>query len=518
MGEVLGVIIVVGVVVWLIYLLVVHVIAPIAGVLGTIVLACGVIYAFGISISSFMKSLLLHKNPYTTYIDTHKEAAAGIRRNYFFGPGYHQIKITIRDAFENQGEYIGKVKTWWEEFRKKHVGQWYIKIWADLFYFAACICAYVFGSIWTSVFSVALFSVIAVGMIGFYAFFSILWLTDRITLMARSVQSRCPNCKKISIVPVFCCPECGAQHPNLTPGPYGVFSIKCSCGYKLPTTIFNGRSQMEALCPFCQTSLAASNARQFGIQMVGGVSSGKTTFLTAYWHLYLDSLRNDASLEYECYPQESFDELERWFQSGLSLATSEMNANMYSVIHRRRDAIPYQMTIYDVAGEAFADMTSDVQQQQLRYCEGLIFVIDPTATAEANSIPISGFVSEFKKLRGTHASKLSEIPVAVIISKSDLFKREIGLPKIKSIYSAAQRTDTGAAAVSMETTRDEICRKFLYDHGFSAVLNMIDSEFINLQFFSTSAMGHDASEGDPYVPWGVLEPVNWILSRCGVQF
>lgn len=502
------------IVLWLIYLLIVHVIAPISGILAVVALTCGMLYALVTSTIGFMKSLLLHKDPYTTYVDKHKEAASGIKRNYYFGPGYHQIAVTIRDAFENQRSSIVTIKDWVEDFRLDH--PWYINIWANLFYFAALICTYVFGTIWTASFSILLFSVISVGMVGFYIFFTVLWLTDRATLIVRSVQSRCPNCKRISIVPVFCCPGCGVQHVNLTPGPYGVLNLKCSCGSNLPTTIFNGRSRLEALCPYCQTSLAASNARQFGIQMIGGVSSGKTTFLTAYWHLYIEKLRGSTGLEYECFPQESFDELEYWFWNGLSLATSETNANMYSVVHKRPGSIPYQMTIYDVAGEAFEDMTNDIQQQQLRYCEGLIFIVDPTVEVEANSTPITGFVGEFKKLRGTHTSKLSEIPVAVVISKADLFKREIGLPKIKSVYNAERGTEEAAPAY--DTVRDDICRNFLQSHGFGAVLNILESEFMNLHFFSTSAIGHSAAEGDPYSPWGVLEPVDWIMTKCGVQF
>lgn len=515
--EILGVLIAIAVIVWLIYLLIVYVIAPISGVLGVIALSAGTLYALWISVRSFVKSLLLHKNPYTTYVDKHKEASAGVRRNYFFGPGYHQIAITIHDAFENLGLHIADVRGGWTGFREKHVGQWYIKIWADIFYFAVWVSTYIFGSIWTVIFSVILFSVIAVGMAGFYVFFGALWLSDRIALTARSIQSRCPNCKRISIVPIFCCPECGAQHVNLTPGAYGVFAIKCSCGNKLPTTIFNGRSQLEALCPYCQTPLAASDAKQFGIQLVGGVSSGKTTFLTAYWHLYLEGLRGDSGLEYECFPQESFDMLESWFQRGTSDATSERNANMYSIIHRRQDTPPCQMTIYDVAGEAFEDLTDDIQQQQIRYCEGIIFVVDPTATSETNSVPISGFVSEFKKLRGVHASRVSDIPVSVVISKADLFKREIGLSKIKAVYAAGTRRQEAGIGQSLEDVRDEICRSFLMEHGYDAVLNAIDSEFANLRFFSASAIGHEAFEGDPYDPWGVLEPVEWIILQSGVR-
>jgi len=33
--------------------------------------------------------------------------------------------------------------------------------------------------------------------------------------------------------------------------------------------------------------LAASDAQQFGIQLIGGISTGKTTYLAAFWHEYL---------------------------------------------------------------------------------------------------------------------------------------------------------------------------------------------------------------------------------------
>lgn len=510
MGYLIGAIIVIAI----IYFLVVYVIAPIASVLGMIALSIGVLYAFGISISSFASSLRLHINPYTTYVDKNPKAVTGTRRSYFFGPGYHQISITVTDAFANQSNYIAKVKTWWEDFRKAH--NWILNIWVDIFYIAACICAYVFGTIWTVAFSVLLFAVIFTGMCGFYVFFSMLWITDRIALVARSVQSRCANCKRISVVPVFCCPDCGAQHQNLTPGPYGIFTVKCACGKKLPTTIFNGRSKLEAQCPYCQTTLAASDARQFGIQLVGGVSAGKTTFLAAYWHRYIEELRNDTTLEFSCFPEEAFRELEEWYQSGLSIATSETNATMYSVVHKRQNETPIQMTIYDVAGESFTSLAGDIQQQQFRYCEGIVIVVDPTVSAELSAETIAGFVSEFKQLKGLHSAKMAEIPVAVVVSKADLFKREIGIPKIKTLYNKKLKA-ADAHEPTLQSVRNDACRDFLYSHGFESVLNMIDGEFANAQYFPVSAMGHEASLEIPYEPWGVSEPVAWIIEQVGVQ-
>lgn len=147
---------------------------------------------------------------------------------------------------------------------------------------------------------------------------------------------------------------------------------------------------------------------------------------------------------------------------------------------------------------------------------GVVIVIDPTASPELNVDTVSGFVSEFKQLKGIHSSQLAQIPVAVIISKADLFKRELGVPKIKSIYNQAIKTSE-TSDITLNSVRNEVCRNFLLSHGFDGILNMIDSEFGNTQFFPVSAMGHEAEEASPYEPWGVIEPISWLIQQAGVQ-
>ena len=92
MGYLIGAIIVIAI----IYFLVVYVIAPIASVLGMIALSIGVLYAFGISISSFASSLRLHINPYTTYVDKNPKAVTGTRRSYFLGQGIIKFQSQLR--------------------------------------------------------------------------------------------------------------------------------------------------------------------------------------------------------------------------------------------------------------------------------------------------------------------------------------------------------------------------------------------------------------------------------------
>ena len=91
MEELLGILIAVGVVVWLLYLLVKYVIAPIASVLFAIILVISTGYALFVSLHSFISAFKENVNPYRTYIDPHSDVPQGVRRNYCFGPGFHQI-------------------------------------------------------------------------------------------------------------------------------------------------------------------------------------------------------------------------------------------------------------------------------------------------------------------------------------------------------------------------------------------------------------------------------------------
>lgn len=505
-----------AIIIFLIYLLIRYVIAPISGILGIVSLTIGVGYALVISIYCFGKSLIEHINPYKTFVDNNKDIPFGIRRSYFFGPGFHQIGVTVKDAFVNLKGQSEKITA----FRKRNSYRpWYIKIWIWIFYIAAFIAIYVFGFAWMAFFSAALATVVTGGMFIFYMMFTVLWGVDRLILALKSIQSRCANCKRISVVPIFVCPDCGTEHKKLTPGPYGVFQRKCSCNARLPTTFINGRSKLKAICPYCATELAASNARQYGLQLIGGVSAGKTTFLAAFWHIYIERLKKLHYVSGELFPTDLFNELERWYQQGLSSSTTEANANMYSVIHKRKNETPYQLTIYDIAGEAFTHLSSSIQQQQFKYSQGFIFVVDPTALPKNVSDTFSGFISEFKGLKGKHSVKISSLPAAVIISKADLRVQEIGLSVIQDRHkSNPPGSSEAGAGNSINITRNVVCRDFLVNHNYGNVLNLLEGEFSNIQYFPVSAMGHEAVMGQPYKPWGVMEPVMWLLSYTDASF
>ena len=109
----------------LIYALIIYVILPIASVLAVVTLVISAGYALFVSVISFIKSLKNNLDPYATYVDKHA-AAAGVKRNYCFGPGFHQISEIIKDAFENLADYR-KQLTEWKDKAIRH--EWTIDIW-----------------------------------------------------------------------------------------------------------------------------------------------------------------------------------------------------------------------------------------------------------------------------------------------------------------------------------------------------------------------------------------------------
>ena len=317
----------------------------------------------------------------------------------------------------------------------------------------------------------------------------LIWIADRLSLLVNSIQSRCPECKHVSVVPLFQCPECGEIHENLTPGPYGIFHVKCSCGKYLPATVFNGRNNLAALCPACKNNLACGYAEQFGIQTAGNTSSGKTTFIAAFFHEYKNFLPGNIKCSF--YPEDDFKKLDLYFNKGISTSTTEHNAVMYSVIHKIPYHAPYQLSFYDIAGEAFQDISSGSgQQMQFKYSEGIILITDPESPVSKSEQGISAFISEHKKLKGLSQETLSSTPAAVVISKADLFRDEF--------TSGFQDEDS--------------CKNFLINHGFESVMNLIEANFKNIKYFAVSAMGHK-DNNIAYAPEGVKEPVLWLMKQ-----
>lgn len=463
-------------------------------------------------IVSLIGSVSKHINPYKTYQDKHTNIASGKKRNYFFGPGFHQILEIDRGAFLN----LSKNKDDFINFEPiaNFFGEDPV---VDVFMAAAngifFLLSWLLGFILVGFFSVVMSAAVAVGTVVNFFYISIFWLADRLALILKSIHSRCPNCKSKYVIPGFQCPHCGQIHEKLIPGPYGVIKFKCQCGTKLPTTFIGGRSKYKAFCPKCHQELSSSNSQQYGIQLVGWTTAGKTTFLAAFWHEYQEWMKNRQDVSLKGDPAHDFMDLESLFDTGISSATPDQNAKMYSIFHYIQKKTPVQMAIYDIAGEAFGsqfDQQQMLKQRQFSYCEGFLFVIDPASTPNDVSDGLSNFISSMEEEKGKSSEKTVAVPAAILITKGDLYKKEIGFPHIKATYKNVLSANS-EVPLTLEQHQDDVCRTFLIKNGFGNAVNLLEAKFSNIRYFPVSAMGH--AETRQFEPWGVLEPVFWLMNH-----
>lgn len=527
MEVIIGIILVV-LAIYLVVKYVIPAIVAVSGIAAVIIAGVAVIVGFISAVSNYFSAIKNNLNFLHWEWEKDDEPA---RRSYFFGPGYAQLFATIKSAFELNAASGTKISATGKSFKGASTGIWGAAkaIGGFIYTVVGYICVYVIGMILCAVLGLIHGSITTVFMILSYVIFTIVWIIDRIYLLKNKIRSDCPTCHSRFLIPTFMCPDCGAMHKKLVPGPYGIWKHKCTCGKKLPATFLNGRSKLEAFCPDCGSPLVASDARPVVFQLVGGSKAGKTVYLSAFFHEYLQKLSSNKNLEFTITDQYQpfFDELEEWYNGIDCPATAQLNSQMYPLLIDSSLGVKRQFSIYDIAGEMFDGFTADteIQQQQFHYCDGLLFLIDPFSSGNlrTNKINAGEDVSDFSDMavedvatnfinyliRTGHAKANSRcnIPIAILIAKADIkeVKREIGPAKISNIF----RNNTEQYG-TYENARDSICRQFLVDIGLSATVDNLETQFSNLHYFPVSAMGHSA-DGTPYEPWGIMEAVEWML-------
>lgn len=452
------------------------------------------------------------------------------RRSYFFGPGYAQLGATIVDAFSENADSAENMMSTADaigDFTDGVIG-FLLKLIGFLYKVLGLICIWGIGTALCVGLALIHGSITTAVMVITYVIFTIVWLVDRIYLLKNKIRSICPVCKSRFLIPVFICPDCGRIHKKLVPGPYGIWHHTCECGKKLPSTFLNGRSTLEAFCPDCNSPLVASDARPVVFQLIGGTRSGKTVYLSAFFHELNKRINRNPALnayvsdEYHPY----FDELEDWFNGANCRATTQMNSQMYPLMIEST-GVKRQFSVFDIAGEMFDGVSADseIVQQQFHYCDGLLFLVDPFSNgvlrndreatgqdiSNFSDMPIENVTSNFINylIRTGHAKAnvRCNIPIAVLIAKSDIkeVRRAIGPAKLESIMRREPEKYT-----TLQEARDAECRQFLIDIGMGAAINDLETQFTNIHYFPVSAQGHN-SDGSPFEPWGIMDAIDWIL-------
>lgn len=350
---------------------------------------------------------------------------------------------------------------------------------------------------------------------------------------AKRIDQHCPTCFSTFNVPFFVCPRCGRIHESLLPGKIGLLIGRCECGKFLPVSVLSGRSKLQAMCPKCNGSLAAANARQFSVELIGGNSSGKTAYLASFAHEYVMKSGATPGLNVFGRPISQFDELEGFYQSGQTIPSSSTTTFTYSFVHSLKGKEKHSLAIYDIPDEALMNGSYERNPLNLGYADGVILIVDPLSISSIRSeceetMPMASFTNKklddpdmiivefihlLSKITGRSSKKMLNIPVAVVINKTDIkfIRREIGRPKIKSTFSA----NPARYGNDFATAQNDICREYLSKYGLSNALNNLESVFSNVRYFPVSATGEYQSDGIGFSPIDILNPVAWLTREAG---
>lgn len=462
-------------------------------------------------------------------------------KSYFFGKGYVDLGNTIKGAWQRNFQSIKK----YGNNISNATGQGAVVfIYKLIINVLAMISVFVVGSAITIAISLLNIVILMVFMIIVYIGFSLIWLADRIYLTRKKIFTACNECKARSLIPTYICPKCGAKHTNLTPGVYGILHRTCTgenpnsfCGQRLPTTFFNGRRNLQAICPNCSHQLTDRETVPICIPVVGGRSVGKTAFINAFSRNFIEKIAPEKGWTIEFYNDDKSDiykQITEDYSNGSTRMTdrpqdiNKASSVSFSFFVKGNSFKPERLVhVYDIAGEVFTDNSENEIQKQYEYCHGIVLVIDPFAIpsvrykyeneltpediagigkAEINGI-VDSFLNKLREVTGLSDSKMSSIPLAVVIGKIDSagLKHEIGEEVIKSKMESEPEKFK-----NYQDTQDYICRKFLKENGMESFLNNIDLKFKENRFFACSAIGHTRNQG-AYQPYGVMAPMEWIF-------
>jgi len=458
-------------------------------------------------------------------------------KSYWFEKGWQDLRDTAKKAWELNGLTVADI-------RSRNTGG-FDGVWESaktIFNWAGIVSVVVFGSLVTVLVSVVNAVVVVVLMCLVYISFCLVWLGDRAYLAKNKIFTACHHCKAKSLIPTYLCPDCGVKHTHLVPGVYGILKRRCtghsgSCLAVLPTAFFNGRSEMNAECAACGHKLTSRESRPIVIPVVGGRSVGKTAFITAFAYDFITTIAPRRGLETEFYSREKealFRDIESAYRtSDFALTPVKSDEGISSVsfsffvknVGLKPDRL---LHVYDIAGEVFTQNVEVEVQQQYEYCHGIVMIVDPLSidaiyyqyesrlseidkarrgAADATEV-VDAFINKLREVTGLSASKIHDVPLAVVITKIDAISE---LRDRLSVASARALLDSEPEKYkTLEDALDHQCRQLFVEHDMRHFLQTINLRFKTNRFFACSPIGHTATKG-AFQPEGVMRVMEWLI-------
>ncbi|SCW45876.1 hypothetical protein SAMN02910456_01225 [Ruminococcaceae bacterium YRB3002] len=488
-----------------------------------------VFVAYANVIASIVKAAIKHKKTWK------KAPYSDLMLSFSAGSGQYQRKSIFKDA----RKYLLDRKWSWFSFAglAYRFGSYtnnsrvllffcsFAYLTLAVFGIVEMILRFVLGLISYVVFNLVYMIVLFLAGIINYILIPLFSIPDKLSL----VTQHCPECYNSFKLPVFECPKCKTKHSNLIPGKTGLLFARCKCGSFMPCASFSGRKKLKSYCPQCKHAMAGASIKALTIQIVGGNSSGKTSYIAAFQHQYIQSIKNSNVCDVFASPADEFRELEKIYSTGRTVSSPVDKVHAYYIVHSTPGSTDDGIVIYDVPDEIILSEQYDRSPLNFAYCDGIVFMIDPLSMASvrkecektlgasstrgysddpAEDI-IVHFINKYSEVIGRKAKKMSRTPVAVVITKTDLtpVKRSIGMVRIKNEFASNR-----SRYRSLEECRNDICRQYLYDIGMGNAVNNIDSVFSRVSFFPVSSIG-SCEDGSSFDPQNVIAPIGWIARK-----
>ena len=287
--------------------------------------------------------------------------------------------------------------------------------------------------------------------------------------------------------------------------------------------------------------------------IVGVSNSGKTNYITVMLHELGRSSGLRLALGHQT--KETLDHqnenYRRIYEEHTRPDSTQSGENMPQIWYvknlqkKRGSEVPtYTFTIFDGAGEDHEN-NLDPSSTVCRYInasKAIILAIDPLVLSKVrrggmvdhdvmvNSLGgyegetknaedvINSVASYIKAARGIKATKVLDIPVAVVLTKFDTILNHKAFGPQALIRNKSLTVRNGRVDTTEISQVDEEIRNWLYEIGEGAFIDALDSHFKEYYFFGVSSYGHPPKNAytlsDEIAPHRVLDPILWLFKKA----
>lgn len=342
----------------------------------------------------------------------------------------------------------------------------------------------------------------------------------------------CVECYREFAKPVYICPSCKARHSNLKPGRFGIFFARCKCGeYIRILPKYQGENHFCCPNTGCNADVISGRNSQTSIAVFGGAKSGKSAWICSAYKILSTNKKSTFSYIFRGNSRTDAQSIDSFFGGGESPSNNSVKQYTLYETNKYKKSIE-SLTFFEIDPLTLTNSSFKTSPLFLSYLDGVVFVIDPLNERGANIKSRKQYVEQIEKydpldlffdfsqlyssLSGRKSKDLTEVPVAVVINKSDIkdVNERIGLRKIQYEY----KRNPAEFNYSLLNAENVICRQYLIDIGLNELVTNLENVYNTVCYFSVSAMGHVFKRGPPFSPFGAISPICWILSKSRSKF